>query len=518
MGKSILKSILGHPNPFQKLVNAAAPANLSAPNLPKLNSSQVKAVEAALSRPLTLIQGPPGTGKTITSASIVYHLAKKGPVLVVAASNIAVDHLTAKIHQTGLKVVRVTARARENIDSSLSHLALHTKSRAALMDPEYDRLVKLKAQTGYLSADDESRLINLEKKASKLVLDQARVVCCTCIGAGDPRILGRKFESVLIDEATQATEPEALISLVHGVKQVVMVGDHRQLRPVLMNNACKTAGFERSMFERLMQLGIGPIRLNIQYRMHPSISEFPSSAFYSGTLQNGVSVAERSRPGLDFMWPNPQIPMYLLSCFGAEELASSGTTYLNREEAINVEKIVTQLLKKSISPSQIGIITPYQGQRSYIAKIMTSRGSMSHSLYNEVEVTSVDAFQGREKDYIILSCVRSNDTSNIGFVADARRMKVALTRARYGLIILGNPCVLSKNPLWDQLIQHFKDLNVLMEESIDNLRPSTLDFTRPLEAQDRKSAPVKETTSVKASISSKPSVSMKTITCYSCNH
>jgi regulator of nonsense transcripts 1 len=270
------------------------------------------------------------------------------------------------------------------------------------------------------------------------------VVCCTCVGAGDPRIQNRKFACVLIDEATQATEPEALISLVRGVKKVIMVGDHRQLGPVLMNKACVKAGFDRSMFERLMQVGIRPIRLQVQYRMHPSLSEFPSNAFYDGSLQNGVSIAERIRPGLDFEWPNPHVPMFLLSCFGTEEIASSGTSFLNRVEANNVEKIISKLLKLSIHPSQIGVITPYQGQRAYILQTMTMAGSMSREIYEGIEVASVDAFQGREKDYIILSCVRSNDVSGIGFVADARRMNVALTRARYGLIVLGNPRVLSK--------------------------------------------------------------------------
>lgn len=454
--------------------------NVSAPNLPPLNHSQAHAVRCALQRPLTLIQGPPGTGKTVTSASIVYHLAQRGPVLVVASSNIAVDHLTEKIHQSGLRVVRITAKARETLDSSVSFLSINVQARAISKDSELDRLYKLKLEVGQLSMADERKYLELQKKAEKLVLDAAQVICCTCIGAGDPRVVSRRFKSVLIDEATQATEPEALISLVHGVNQVIMVGDHRQLGPVLMNKACSKAGLDRSMFERLMQVGIRPIRLQVQYRMHPSLSEFPSNMFYDGSLQNGVTITERIRPDLDFPWPNPNVPMFLLSCFGSEELASTGTSFLNRVEAAAVEKIVTKLLKASIHPSQIGIITPYQGQRAFIMQIMTMYGSMKKELYDAVEVASVDAFQGREKDYIILSCVRSNDNSSIGFVSDARRMNVALTRARYGLIILGNPKVLSKNHHWNNLVCHFKELQVLMEGNIGNLQPSPLHFSRSI--------------------------------------
>lgn len=115
-----------------------------------------------------------------------------------------------------------------------------------------------------------------------------------------------------------------------------------------------------------------------------------------------------------------------------------------RTEASNVEKIVTRFFKSGVLPSQIGVITPYEGQRSYIVSYMQFNGTLKKELYKEVEVASVDAFQGREKDYIIVSCVRSNEHQGIGFLNDPRRLNVALTRAKYGLVILGNPKVLSK--------------------------------------------------------------------------
>jgi regulator of nonsense transcripts 1 len=109
-----------------------------------------------------------------------------------------------------------------------------------------------------------------------------------------------------------------------------------------------------------------------------------------------------------------------------------------------VEKIVTKFFKAGVLPSQIGVITPYEGQRSYVVNFFQYNGSLKKELYKEVEVASVDAFQGREKDYIILSCVRSNEHQGIGFLNDPRRLNVALTRAKYGVVILGNPKVLSK--------------------------------------------------------------------------
>ena len=109
-----------------------------------------------------------------------------------------------------------------------------------------------------------------------------------------------------------------------------------------------------------------------------------------------------------------------------------------------MEKIVTKFFKSGVVPSQIGVITPYEGQRSYIVNYMQFNGSLKKDLYKEIEVASVDAFQGREKDYIILSVVRSHEHQGIGFLNDPRRLNVALTRAKYGVVILGNPKVLSK--------------------------------------------------------------------------
>ncbi len=121
-----------------------------------------------------------------------------------------------------------------------------------------------------------------------------------------------------------------------------------------------------------------------------------------------------------------------------------GLTSVSRTEASNVEKIVTKFFKSGVVPGQIGVITPYEGQRSYIVNYMQFNGSLKKDLYKEIEVASVDAFQGCEKDYIILSCVRSNEHQGIGFLNDPRRLNVALTRAKYGVVILGNPKVLSK--------------------------------------------------------------------------
>ncbi|OIW10868.1 hypothetical protein TanjilG_27814 [Lupinus angustifolius] len=426
----IYHHLLGHEVEVQ-MVRNTLPRRFGAPGLPELNASQVFAVKSVLQRPISLIQGPPGTGKTVTSAALVYHMAKQGQgqVLVCAPSNVAVDQLAEKISATGLKVVRLCAKSREAVSSPVEHLTLHYQVRHLDTSDksELHKLQMLKDEQGELSSSDEKKYKALKRATEREISQSADVICCTCVGAGDPRLSNFRFRQVLIDESTQATEPECLIPLVLGAKQAVLVGDHCQLGPVIMCKKAARAGLAQSLFERLVLLGVKPIRLQM----------------------------------------------------GQEEISASGTSYLNRTEAANVEKIVTTFLKSGVVPSQIGVITPYEGQRAYIVNHMSRNGSLRQQLYKEIEVASVDSFQGREKDYIILSCVRSNEHQGIGFLNDPRRLNVALTRARYGIVVLGNPKVLSKQPLWNGLLTHYKEYECLVEGPLNNLKQSMVQFQKP---------------------------------------
>ncbi|RYY38618.1 hypothetical protein EON62_00325, partial [archaeon] len=474
-------ALLGQPVAVAQ-VSAALPSSYNVPGLPVLNHSQIAAVRTVLQRPLSLIQGPPGTGKTVTSATIVYHLSKQGQgqVLVAAPSNVAVDHLTEKIAATGLKVVRIVAKSRETVATSVDHLSLHTMTVQVGLKtrPEFRRLYKLMDDRGQLGEAEEDKFRGMWRAIESEILATADVICTTCAGAGDRRLEGLRFKQVLVDEATQACEPECLIPIVMGAKQLVLVGDHCQLGPVVLNKAAAAAGFNQSLFERLIMLGIRPIRLQVQYRMHPCLSEFPSNTFYEGSLQNGVTLAERACP-YDIAWPVTGKPMYFYVSTHAEEISASGTSFLNRGEAASVERVVTQFLRSGVSPAQIGVITPYEGQRAYTVAYMIQHGALKSTLYHDIEVASVDSFQGREKDYIILSCVRSNEHQGIGFLHDPRRLNVALTRAKYGLIIIGNPRVLAKQPLWYMLVTHFKMNDCLVEGPFNSLKKSALLFTAP---------------------------------------
>lgn len=480
--------ILGHEVHPQVVKVSNIPDQLSAPNLPELNESQKIAVRSVLEAPLSLIQGPPGTGKTVTSATIVYHLSRqvKGKILVCAPSNIAVDQLSEKIALSGLKVVRVVAKSREALSSAVEHLSLHYQVRHVddREESELNKLLKLRDEAGELSDRDDRRLRSLRRATERELLDAADVICTTCTTAGDPRLSSLRFRSVLIDEATQACEPEALIPIVHGCKQLVFVGDHCQLGPVITEKRAAAAGLGQSMFERLIALGARPIRLQVQYRMHPALSLFPSVTFYEGTLQNGVSAEDRKSSLASFPWVDAGHPMVFWSQTGPEEVSASGTSYLNRVEASAVEKAVTQFLKSGVAPEEIGVITPYEGQRAYVVSHFARMGPLRQDLYRNVEVASVDAFQGREKTYIIMSCVRSNEHQGIGFLSDPRRLNVALTRSRLGNVIIGNPKVLSRQNLWASLLQHYRDQGVLVEGPLSNLKTCVISIPRPRRRQN----------------------------------
>ncbi|KAL8270249.1 hypothetical protein Esti_005808 [Eimeria stiedai] len=441
------------------------PASISAPNLPPLNHSQIEAVTYALQHKLCLIQGPPGTGKTLTAATLVYQLwatkLKGNGILVAASSNTAVDNLAERTHLTGLKVVRVYSRQREGADAGagssavpLEHLALHKLAENAptAKSAEYISLKRKKAKEGDLEFEEEKRLRALTSRCEAEVLMAADVVCCTCIGAGDRRISDFSFKSVVIDESTQATEPETLVPLVLGADHVTLIGDQCQMGPLLQSRMAEASGLGISLFVRMLLLRHPSCRLSVQYRhlrravltfcrMHPGLSFFPSECYYEGSLQNGVTSGQRKfpfSPGPPFKWPCENFPSFFYHCTTDEELSSTGTSYLNRGEASFVERLVMALIKRGATPSQIGVITPYIGQRNYLKTLL-----QRHPIPADVELSSVDAFQGREKDIIIFSCVRSNAQSSIGFLSDPRRLNVALTRARFCLFICGNADLLS---------------------------------------------------------------------------
>jgi len=451
--------------------------------LPPLNESQTNAINQASTHHFTIIQGPPGTGKTTTIAALVAHLLnnRQGPILVCAPSNIAADHVTYSIAHTNVNVVRVSSWSRDGYQTivdqfNVSNLAF------ALDTSDSHRLHQIMQQraTGEITQQLEDEYQKLRTRLETQIIERSDVVVSTCVTSGDQRLKNMKFPVVIIDEATQALEPQILIAAQHNTTKLILVGDHCQLGPVVLCKKAASAGLEASMVQRLVQLGVKPVRLLTQYRMHPALAEFSSNYFYEGTLQNGVSSRERTPERAKFPWPNPDYPMFFYSTAGEEQLSETGTSYVNQFEAIVASQVISKLCKAGVSPNQIGIITPYAGQRLYLKQLLPATGDLPPEFYSSITIASVDSFQGSEHDYIILSCVRSNRIGTIGFLKDRRRLNVAISRARCGLIVIGCAKCLAHNSLWYSFIKHFQEKQLLFEgQDINHLYPARIILQPP---------------------------------------
>jgi hypothetical protein len=393
-----------------------------------LNASQSLAVQGAVTNRLTLVQGPPGTGKTAVAIRILQHWARlaksdatngenPSPILATSDSNIAVDNLVEGCAAVGLQVVRL--------------------GRPEAIRPELLRFCIDRPPSSYSSSGGKEQHGSNPAQAFKermKALKKAQIVCCTCIGSGGDILDAMTFDRVLVDEATQATEPAVLVPLMRGCRQLVLVGDHCQLPPTVLSTRAEEEGHGVPLFSRMVACGVPPFMLDTQYRMHPCIAMFPSDLFYGGKLLNGVSAPER-RPLAGFPWPREEFPVAFVPVKGIE--MDDGVSKMNEAEAAAACDAVAALLSGGqCTPSDIAVVTPYAAQARLIRR-MTRRLTQS-SGHAYIEVSSVDGFQGREKQAVVFSAVRSNDYGAIGFAGDWRRVNVSFTRARRALIVIGN--------------------------------------------------------------------------------
>jgi hypothetical protein len=488
LGSPRAPELSAQPPEWMKNSEWQADAKLAIQGATGINKSQRTAIAGAIARTFTIWQGPPGTGKTRTLlaylallcglATTQHRKRELGTILAVADTNAAADNLLKGLLEHGLKVVRVGRVAQ--VRSELRHACLEAvaersplgKRASGLRDQAARMLTQVQeaAAGGRASAKDvqqtqreANRLwaqAELQlKEASEAVLEGSQIVVGTCASAGEPRLADRQFRVVVIDEATQATEPSTLVALTKGAECVVMAGDHAQLPPTVVSRVAIKNGLDVSLFARLQNNGLPGLILNTQYRMHPAISVFPSHQFYKGQIESGVTAEERPLPlSSSFRWPNPNLPVVFLSCDDADERASTGplagestsggrSSYRNPGQAEVSVRAVRGLLSDPTVTS-IAVLTPYNGQ----VRLLNTR--FQAEFPDEVDsgrviVSSVDGYQGREAEVVVFSTVRCNLKRNLGFLADARRMNVAITRARRGLVVIGSESTLETSPHWN---------------------------------------------------------------------
>ena len=434
-----------------------------------LDSSQRNAIDKALLQRLTLIQGPPGTGKTHTAVHLLKALTEmgRGPILACAESNVAVDNLLEGLLNIGVKAVRFgrPVKVRESLrEATLDALsAKHPKQdEIAFIQEEMDgiksKLHDLKGKERGLAHRDINKnyreIRDLESRIIDDVLSGAEVLCTTNIGAGHFTLENRKFPIVLIDEATQATEPSSLVPIVKGARQIILVGDHKQLPPTVISRNAEEGGLNIPLFERLIENGVPSHMLTTQYRMHSTIREFPSSRFYENLLEDGCSDSDRP-PAAGFLWPDWNKPVAFIPIHGSEIQDSTSSSKSNMDEAGMVVKVVNELLAiGDLMPDDIGVISPYSGQVRLIRELFEEK-------IEGLEIKSVDGYQGREKEVIVLSTVRSNDDGVVGFLSDYRRLNVAMTRAKRGLIVIGDDRTLRTDSTWASWLEWVTESNLM---------------------------------------------------------
>ncbi|KAI8826956.1 P-loop containing nucleoside triphosphate hydrolase protein [Fimicolochytrium jonesii] len=356
---------------------------------------------------------------------------------------------------TSLKDERERLRAREDdneieaeeaskVDAKISTI---TKKLAALHE-------QLQRERQEKTAASQAR--DKYRRQQKLkVLMEADVILSTLSGAGSD-VLGDlhelTFPIVIVDEAAQSVELSTLIPLRYGAKQCILVGDPQQLPPTVLSQVGQSYSYEQSLFQRLMNNDPdGTHLLSISYRMHPSISSYVSKGFYKGRLRDAPNMSELCTAP----WHKDSMfaPYQLIDMYNGREQTGRGHSYFNLDEArlaVDLVEVLCSRFPDYNFAGKIGIITFYKKQVREIKNTFIRKGWTREMMQN-IDVNTVDGFQGQEKEIIILSCVRAN--GSVGFTSDIRRMNVALSRAKYSLIILGNLETLKRNRAWRDLIE-----------------------------------------------------------------
>jgi len=434
----------------------------------RLNASQHDAIRHALAaNDLAIIHGPPGTGKTTTVVEVIRLLVARGQrVLACAPSNTAVDNLLERLLAVGEPAIRLGHPARvsedlrqHSLDALVgrheSMMVVHQMMREAeQIERKAERYTRGRPAPGQRGQQrQEARELKrhariLEKQAISDLLKDARVICATTT-FDDSVLDDLRFDVLVIDEACQSVEPGCWVPL-HRADRLILAGDHLQLPPTILSDAAKKEGYAISMMERLINHygDLTTRQLTVQYRMHESIMGFSSKHFYDNTLIADDSVrvhvlSDLPRIQSELVSDDPVTFIDTAGTGWQEELEPEGLSKRNPEEGRLVLKQVNALCEAGVSPSDIAVIAPYAAQVRWLRE---------NAIYDHLEIDTVDGFQGREKEAVVISLVRSNSIGEIGFLSDARRMNVALTRAKRKLIIVGDSATLASSPFFQSLL------------------------------------------------------------------
>ena len=472
--------------------NFSVNSSVSDVNIKNLNQSQLNAVRNSLENNIFYsVQGPPGTGKTYTASFLINEILKgDGRVLITADSNAAIDNLIRKLVDLDIDVLRIGNPIRVNSDLKKYTLDYKTLENVMYKDIElfekeiekykekqkkmerpnakktrgipYDKLLELaltnrtsrglskktiKSLRPWLKAqkkiDDLYDMIQKQKQEiQENLINSHRVIASTNSTSGSEILKYEKFDWLIMDEAAQASIPSSLIPMLKA-NRFVLIGDHFQLPPVVINTEAKKLGLSISLMDFLYQKYPYQLTLlNTQYRMNKTINKLVSEMFYSGKLKADKSIKNRIIKNLK----NENI-IEIIDVKGHELIKKDSKSYYNNYEIDEVIKIVKRYRNLGISDDQIAIISPYKAQAVKI----------NYLLEGDIEVDTVDSFQGREKDIVIISFVRANTKDRVGFLSDFRRLNVSISRAKSKLVLVGNFTTLKSEDLFRKMLNIIKN-------------------------------------------------------------
>ncbi|WP_235296105.1 AAA domain-containing protein [Portibacter marinus] len=433
----------------------------------KLNDSQNEAIRGMLQVDrMGIIHGPPGTGKTTTIIELVKVLLKSEKrILVCAPSNNAVDLLAYKLDKALVNVLRIGNVTR--IDDDISHLTLDEKTRNH-SDWNHIKKVKIEAEEARRMAGTYKRKFGSDERANRHLMYQeakelkkwardledrlvanlvsgAQVIAGTLIGIESQHLRDLEFETVIIDEASQALEPECWNAILKA-RRVILVGDHLQLAPTVKSSKALQFGLGETLLHRMADHIKHSYLLDVQYRMNATILKFPNQKFYEGKLIAADKV-------VDWTLPNDQEPLVLIDTSGCgfdEDYNYKTRSISNEGEYFILREYLLSQAEK-LAGASIGIISPYAEQVRLIRRLISDDETLK---VFDIQVDSIDGFQGQEREAIFISLVRSNTTNEIGFLKDERRLNVAMTRAMKKLVLIGDFATLATYELFADLADH----------------------------------------------------------------
>ncbi|PTB65328.1 DNA helicase [Trichoderma citrinoviride] len=504
---------LSSPSPVPKDLAASDEAGNIEWIDPTLNDSQKDAIRFALaSREVALIHGPPGTGKTHTLIELILQMIKRNQrILVCGPSNISVDNIVERLAPHKVPILRLGHPARllpSVLNHSLDVLTQTSEAGAIVKDVRAEMDAKQASIKKTKSGKERKAIYNdlkelrkeyreRERRCVSNLVGGSKVVLATLHGAGGFQLRNEEFDVVIIDEASQALEAQCWVPLL-SAKKAVCAGDHLQLPPTIKSlnskaKAAKSKGgagggdaaaaaaapvikgmtLETTLFDRLLALHGPSIKrmLTTQYRMHEKIMRFPSDELYDSQLVAADAVKARLLKDLDYDVESNEDttePVVFIDTQGGDfpernedddkenpkRGSLHGESKSNEMEAALVRLHVKQLVEAGVRPEDIAVVTPYNAQLAALASLKEK--------FPGIELGSVDGFQGREKEAVIVSLVRSNPDGEVGFLGEKRRLNVAMTRPKRSLIVIGDSETVKKGSKflkkWMEFLEEHADL------------------------------------------------------------